>query len=210
MTVKLEHPIETAQRIIKEANAAPCAFPGEHHHRLDKVLVVQSTSVQSSEGKCAQWIMETRNEIWRRTTLLLQSDEGRSGYQTLPSNGFSYTREALVIRAPFAEGHSYYNLSKPNLLDRIAIVNFQVPSTEEELETNFRLLLRLAGTLTHRRIIFAPSLFMERGLTIRNIFYTLKKVMAEREFKGGWWESFVFCVEEIGYEASTYMNNLFI
>ncbi len=204
ITVTSENAIDAATALIRET-----VLPSGELTRKDRVLVLNMFHTgEEIGGKYGVGAQGSQEELCYRTsfsfTFLVDDVE-------VEDDGIGYSAKVVIMRESSANGHAWYDLSRPERLGVISVAslsanpkpalvhtsrtNFANASDHEDMKKRWRSVLRLAVAHRHIRLVLGmPGCEHQTDAPVAEIADCFKEVLQEQEFKGGWFTRIVFAV----------------
>lgn len=204
--VTSDDPLNVAKRLIRMRK-----LPDGSLDEYDRVLVLNMYHVGEDLGRYyLSGGQGSQEELCYRTSFSLTLPE--DDLQTDDDTGVAYSSHVVIVRDSHGNGHAWYDLSQPNLLDAVSIASlsalpkpvlshgrsetdFANISDREDMMKRWRNLLRLAGARMHVRLVLGlPGCEHQKPAPIEAVASCFMQVLREQEFRGGWFEKIIFAV----------------
>lgn len=135
-------------------------------------------------------------------------------FYPLPEKAAIYSPSVLVLRESIAAGHDLLDLTRPRDLPVVSVVSvaavrdppvdggqgefgrYRYATTRALMKEKLRVVLRVAATCAHRVLVLGALGCGAFGNPRGEVVACWGEVLAEEEFRGGWWEKVVFAVME--------------
>lgn len=177
------------------------------------VLVLNMANAYHSGGGWEQGALAQEEALCYRSSLAFTL---KTRYYPIPEAGGIYSPTVVVIRESIAQGHNLLDLSRPHDLPVVSCISvaairkpdlvrdvegrekYKGKLDRETMKEKMRVVLRVAAVRKHRVLVLAALGCGAFSNPREEVVQCWKEVFGESEFGGGWWETVVFAVLELG------------
>ncbi len=193
---------------LSSSTAATAATPNSK-----PVLILNMANAYHSGGGWEHGALAQEEALCYRSSL---SFTLKIRFYPIPEFGAIYSPTVVVIRESMAEGHNLLDLTKPEDLPVVSCVSvaairdpdivrdtagkerYRRSGDRDTMKEKMRVVLRIAALTRHRVLVLGALGCGAFGNPNVEVAQCWKEVFEEREFGGGWWETVVFAVMEVG------------